>query len=256
MSDFKLNVKDYLDRINYHGKTEVSADTLRALHIAHTLNVPFENLDVYDRKPILLDKESLYKKIVHNKRGGYCFEMNGLFSAVLKELGFKVSDLLARGAYQGIFTAKLHQALLVEIEDERWLVDVGFGNEGLTAPLLLQEGIDQPQFTQTYRLLKEPKLGYVLQRKTGDGYADQYAFTLDARCPEDFLVSNHFTATYPDSFFVTTRFCTMPTEKGRITLTEEHFINVENGQVFETKITTEAEFNKYLKEYFGLVTCP
>src|SRR5690554_2922341 len=90
-------VDAYFARINYQGDTDVSAQTLHALHAAHTLNIPFENLDVFLGKPILLDQDSLYKKIIQNKRGGYCFEMNGLFSIVLKELGFKVTDLLARG---------------------------------------------------------------------------------------------------------------------------------------------------------------
>ncbi|WP_041276067.1 arylamine N-acetyltransferase family protein [Desulfosporosinus acidiphilus] len=247
------NIDAYLERINYEGNVDVSYETLYALHTSHTLNVPFENLDVYNRKPILLDTESLYKKIVENKRGGYCFEMNGLFSYILKELGFKVTDLLARGTTDGkTFLAKLHQLLMVEIDDKRWLVDVGYGNNGITAPLLLEEGLEQRQFAHTYRLLNDPKFGYVLQYKVKDEYQYLYAFTLDECYPMDFLMSNHFTATYPDSLFLKMKFCTMPTKEGRITLTDNHFKVLENGKVCEQNVANDGEFNELLKKHFQL----
>ncbi|UWG95456.1 arylamine N-acetyltransferase [Dehalobacter sp. DCM] len=243
---------DYFKRINYTGSTDVSSETLYGLHTCHTLNVPFENLDVYNQKPIFLDKESLYKKIVHNKRGGYCFEMNGLFSFVLKELGFKVTDLLARVHYGDTFGPKVHQALLVEIQDEKWLVDVGFGRDGIIAPLLIQVGIDQQQFTQTYRLLTDPEFGFVLQIKIGDNYCPMYAFKPEACYPVDFMVSSHFTSTSPTSIFVIKMFCTKPTPEGRITLVGDTLKVTTNGQVFESTIENEAEYHRLLKEYFAL----
>lgn len=243
----------YLERIKYEGKTDVSYGTLYGLHIAHTLNLPFENLDVYYRKPILLDRESLYKKIVENKRGGYCFEMNGLFSIILKELGFKVTDLLARVTRDGkTYPAKTHQVLMVEIDDKRWLVDVGFGMNGITAPLLLEKEVNQQQFNHTYRLLKDSKLGYVLQNKEENGYSYMYAFTLDECYPADYIMANFFTSNFPESSFRKRKFCTMPTRTGRITLTDEHFKVIENGQVSETKLSSDVEFNVRLKKYFGL----
>ncbi|MGC7871952.1 arylamine N-acetyltransferase family protein [Desulfosporosinus sp. SYSU MS00001] len=247
------NIDAYLERIKYEGKVDVSYETLYALHTSHTLNVPFENLDVYNRTPILLDPGSLYEKIVKNKRGGYCFEMNGLFSFILKELGFKVTDLLARGTTDGkTYFAKLHQMMMVEIDNKRWLVDVGYGKNGITAPLLLQEGVDQRQFTHTYRLLKDPKFGFVLQYKVEDRYQYLYAFTLDECYPMDFQMSNHFTATYPDSLFLKMKFCTMPTKEGRITLTDDHFKVIANGKVFERHIENDSEFNELLNKHFKL----
>ncbi|MCR4434729.1 MAG: arylamine N-acetyltransferase [Clostridiales bacterium] len=253
MSNQFLSIDAYLERIKYEGKTDVSYETLYGLHTSHTLNVPFENLDVYFKKPILLDRDSLFKKIVENKRGGYCFEMNGIFSFVLQELGFKVTNLLARGTMDGkTYFAKTHQVLMVEIGEKRWLADVGFGNDGITAPVLLEEGIDQQQFTHTFRLLKDPKFGYVLQNKVGDEYRYMYAFTLEECYPADYLMSNHFTATFPGSFFTTMKMCTMPTIKGRITLTDRNFKILENGQVSEKKLSSDAEFDEILKKYFGL----
>lgn len=253
VSDDLFNISDYLKRIKYEGKTDISYETLYNLHVGHTLSIPFENLNVYYRKPIFLDRESLYKKIVENRRGGYCFEMNGLFSFILKELGFKVTDLLARVSVdENVYSAKTHQVLMVEIGEKRWLVDVGFGRNGITAPLLLEEGIDQSQFNDIYRVIKDPKFGYVLQEKIDNKYVSMYAFTLDQCYPADYIMSNHFTSSFPDSLFLKTQFCTMPTKEGRITLTGEHFKIIKNGQVSEKKIFNDAEFNELLKKYFDV----
>lgn len=253
MTDGLLNLDPYLERTGYTGGTDISEETLRELHIAHTLNIPFENLDVYYGKPVLLDEVSLFNKIVKNRRGGYCFEMNGLFSFVLQRLGFKVTDLLARGTMDGIkFSAKTHQVLLVENGDRRWLADVGFGNDGIIAPLLLQDNLDQRQFAHTYRLIKNPTFGYVLQKKKANKYICLYAFTLNRCYPEDFLMSNHFTATFPESFFAKMRMCTMPTKEGRITLTDTRFKIIRNGNTAEKAIENDDEFNAVLKKHFNL----
>jgi N-hydroxyarylamine O-acetyltransferase len=230
-----------------------SVETLRALHIAHTLNVPFENLDVFYRRPILLDGASLYKKIVEKRRGGYCFEMNGIFSLVLQQMGFNVTNLLAKVTIDGLhYTTKTHQAILVEIDGVQWLADVGFGNEGIISPLILKENREQKQFAHAYRLTTHPALGYVLEKKDEAGYHPLYAFTLDACSPEDFLMSNHFTSTFPESFFLTMRMCTMPTKEGRITLTDSRFKVVAHNNVSELPIANEDEFKAVLKEHFGL----
>lgn len=246
-------IKKYLERIKYEGSLEVSYETLYGIHVGHALNIPFENLDVYDKKPILLDKETLFKKIVENGRGGYCFEMNGLLSMVLKELGFQVTDLLARACLDGkVFFAKLHHVMLVEIDDKKWLVDVGFGGEGITTPVLIQEGIDQKQFVNTYRIVTDPVFGYVLQRKAQDDYINIYAFHTEGCIPVDYVVANHFTSTFPESFFLKERFCTIPTDKGRITLTQEHFKVIEGDKITETKVADEKEFYELLKLHFKI----
>jgi N-hydroxyarylamine O-acetyltransferase len=248
---FDLN--SYFKRINYNGSTDVSEGTLRDLHIAHTLSVPFENLDVFYRRPILLDETSLYKKIVKEKRGGYCFEMNGIFSLVLQKMGFKVTNLLARVTINGTqYTTKTHQAILVETGGIRWLADVGFGNDGIIAPLVLEENTEQQQFAHTYRLTNHSAFGYLLQKKEQDRYNPLYAFTLEECFPEDFLMSNHFTSTFPGSFFLTMRMCTIPTKGGRITLTDSHFKVVKENDVLDKPIADESEFTTLSKEHFDL----
>jgi len=253
MNSAIFDLDSYFKRVNYNGSTDINEGTIRDLHIAHTLNVPFENLDVFYRRPILLDETSLHKKIVEQKRGGYCFEMNGIFSLVLQKMGFKVKNLLARVIInESQYTTKTHQAILVETGGKQWLADVGFGNDGIIAPLILEENTEQKQFAHTYRLTNHSAFGYMLQKKQGDKYNPLYAFTLEECFPDDFLMSNHFTSTFPGSFFLTMRMCTKPTQDGRITLTDSHFKVVKNEEVSDKPITDESEFNTLLKEHFGL----
>ncbi|NLD35861.1 MAG: arylamine N-acetyltransferase [Desulfatiglans sp.] len=253
MTNELLNLEKYFERINYTGGTKATEETLHDLHICHTLNVPFENLDVFYSMPPLLDEFSLYNKIVLNRRGGYCFEMNGIFSIVLKKMGFKVTDLLARVTIDGVnYTTRTHQVLLVETGNTRWLADVGFGNDGLIAPLHLDIEGGQIQFAHEYRVIKETRFGgYLLQKKGGDTFNSLYAFTLEACSPDDFVMSNHFTATFPGSFFKMMRMCTMPTREGRITLTDTHFKVVKNGDISETGLKN-GEFQLLLKQHFSL----
>jgi N-hydroxyarylamine O-acetyltransferase len=254
MADETLNLEKYYERIKYTGSTEATEEALHELHICHTLNVPFENLDVFYGRPPLLDEASLYNKIVLNRRGGYCFEMNGIFSIVLKKMGFKVTDLLARVCIDGVnYTTKTHQVLLVETASARWLADVGFGNDGLIAPLLLDIETGQKQFAHEYRVIRETRFGgYLLQKKGGEAFNSLYAFTLEPCFPDDFVMSNHFTATFPGSFFKMMRMCTMPTKDGRITLTDTHFKILKNGDVSETGLKNGEEFNGILKQHFSL----
>ena len=254
MTDEKFDLDAYLERIDYSGGTAAADETLYDIHISHTLNVPFENLDVFYGKPPLLDEVSLYNKIVKNRRGGYCFEMNGIFSIALKCIGFRVTDLLARVTIDGTnYTSKTHQVILVETGKKKWLVDVGFGNDGIIAPLILDEKGDQKQFAHIYRIMREPRFnGYLLQKKTGNTYNSMYAFTMEECYPEDFIMSSHYTATFPESFFKLMRMCTMPTKEGRITLTDKHFKVIQNGDITESEIKDEEDFNRYLKQYFSL----
>src|SRR5215475_5423928 len=140
-----VNIAAYLDRINYHGPLAPTAETLRDLQVAHLLTVPFENLSIHARQPIVLDDNALFEKIVKTRRCGFCYEANGLFAALLRSLGFDVAMLSARVANaEGEFGPDFdHMALMVSI-DERWLVDVGFGDSFHT-PLLIDKRDEQRQ---------------------------------------------------------------------------------------------------------------
>ncbi len=142
----------YLRRIDYGGGIEPTLPSLQALHLAHATHIPFENLDILLGRSIRLDLESLQAKLVAGGRGGYCFEQNTLFAAVLRALGFDVTLLAARvrfGANRVL--PRTHMALQVHIDNTDWLADVGFGAAGLLLPIRFRDSADVRQFAWTYR---------------------------------------------------------------------------------------------------------
>src|SRR5216684_5534157 len=136
-----MDTRAYLQRINYTGPLDPSAETLRGLQVAHLRTIPFENLSIHSGEVIVLDNHALFEKIVRRRRGGFCYELNGLFGALLRALGFDVTMLSARVANaEGIFGPDFdHMTLLVSLA-ERWLVDVGFGDSFLEPLQLEAEG--------------------------------------------------------------------------------------------------------------------
>src|SRR5690349_12639194 len=140
---------DYFERVDYRGPTEVSLDTLRGLHTAHVFHIPFENLDIHMGRPIKLDPPALIDKLIYHRRGGYCYEMNGLFSLVLETLGFKLDRLFARILFGASgLRPRSHQLSLVYLGSERYLADVGYGTRSLLAPLRFEEGYAEQQYTE------------------------------------------------------------------------------------------------------------
>ncbi len=253
MSGNNPDLEAYLDRIYYSGNTEVSFDTLQRLHICHVTNVPFENLDIIRGKEILIDKDSIFKKIVINKRGGCCSELNILFEYLLKSIGFKVRHLMGRPITDNnAINARIHQLLLVEAEGRKWLADVGFGGNGLIAPLPFEEGIVEKQFTECFRLITDKTQGYILQHKRLEEYYGLYSFTLEESYPSDHMVANYFCSKSPYTIFTRKRFCTRATKNGRITLIGKELKIRHDGESTSMMIEDENEFKWVLKEYFNL----
>src|SRR5579872_1105532 len=187
-----IDLRAYAERIEYKGDFAPTLDTLRAVHLAHATHIPFENLDILLGRPIRLDLESITAKLIHGRRGGYCFEQNALLAAVLETAGFRVKRLAARvrmGATE--VRPRSHMLLLVEAEDERsWLADVGFGGEGLLLPVALKPGQSERHFDWQYRVVMNDGL-YVLQSLRPEGWFDLYCFTLEEQYPVDYEVSNY-----------------------------------------------------------------
>ena len=164
--DSGMDIRAYLDRIGYRGPLTPTAGTLRALQAAHLQAVPFENLSIHADQPIVLDDESLFDKVVSRRRGGFCYELNGLFAALLRTLGFRVAKLSAGVARaDGTFGPDFdHMALLVTL-GERWLTDVGFG-DSFRDPLRLDERREQPEGPRAFRI-DEDGGRFVLLRRDG-----------------------------------------------------------------------------------------
>lgn len=245
-----MDIQRYLERIHYHGPLEPTLQTLRALHEAHLLAVPFENLDIHLGKAIVLDEVSLWAKIVEHKRGGFCYELNGLFALLLRALGFSVDMLSAAvtNSTDGFGPEFDHLTLLVHLE-ENWLADVGFG-EAFRQPLLLQATITQRQAIGSYKLEREGE-SWLYQEWDGD-WKPAYRFTLQPHDLSDFTAMCHYQQTSPESHFTQKRVCSLATRSGRITLSDQRLITTIDGERTEHLLTDE-EYQIVLAEQFGIV---
>jgi N-hydroxyarylamine O-acetyltransferase len=249
-----LDVQSYLQRISYGGGLDPTPQTLQGLQLAHLLAVPFENLSIHAGQPIVLEDEALFDKIVRRWRGGFCYELNGLFASLLRALGFDVAMLSAQVAVTNeAFGPEFdHMALMVTL-DERWLVDVGFGDSFLT-PLLLDERREQVQGERSYQILLDGTYLTVMQRLNGDDWKAQYRFTLNPYQYYDFLKMCHYHQTSPRSHFTRAPICSRATEEGRVTLRGMRLItsSVDVGRQ-ERELRNKKEYEETLRDYFGIV---
>ena len=253
MNDSTLDLDAYLERIKYQGTINVSCQTLQNLHTSHTFNIPFENLDIHLGKPILLEPEALFDKIVRRERGGYCHELNGLFALMLKQIGFSVEYHMARVMYGAkSLRPRTHQMLLVTIDQQQWIADVGFGGHGLIAPLRLESGMVEQQFSEQFQLIKDERYGFVLQSRNQEEWQNLYAFTLETYLPIDYIPANYMASTAPDSLFTQRKICTIPTPQGRIFLVDRKLKITSNGKIQETEAKTNDEYLDLLSKYFGI----
>lgn len=249
-----MNLDAYLERIGYDGPREVSAETLRALHLAHLYTVPFENLSIHAGEPIVLDDRALYEKIVSRRRGGFCYELNGLFAAALRAMGFDVAMLSAGVARPtgGFGPNYDHMTLLVGLE-RRWLADVGFG-DSFREPLLLDERGEQREGSRAYRI-DEHDGDLTLVQRDGDGeWEPQYRFTLEPRVYADYAEMCDYHQTSPDSHFTRNRICSLATPDGRITLSGNRLITT--GPERSERELADAETAAVLRDRFGIVMAP
>jgi N-hydroxyarylamine O-acetyltransferase len=248
-----MNPSPYLARIRYSGPTPPDAGTLRALHLAHMLTVPFENLDIARKRPILCDEERFIHKVVEERRGGFCYELNGAFAALLRTLGFRVTLLSAR-VFRGEDADGPefdHLTLRVDL-DEPWLVDVGFG-DSFVEPLRLIPQIEQEQSAGRFRIQARGKEQLVMQRLDPNGaWKGQYVFTLTPRALADFAGMCHFHQTSPESHFTQNQICSLATAEGRVTLSNHILIVTREGKREERSLT-EVEYTAALRDTFGVI---
>jgi N-hydroxyarylamine O-acetyltransferase len=197
-----LDLDAYLSRLNYTGPTDVSPAALAALHRAHVAAIPFENLDVVLGRGISVDLDRIQAKLVHSRRGGYCYEHGLLFAATLQQLGYPVQRLLARvGSDTSRPRPRTHLVLIVGDGTVRWLADVGFGS-GLLEPLPLQADAAVTQAGWTYRLMQPAAGSWLLQEYADREWTTLYSVSEEPQHLADVVMSNHYTSTWPDSPFV------------------------------------------------------
>lgn len=247
-----VDVAAYLARISYSGPTDPTAANLRALHRAHLFSVPFENLDISLGRTIMAQEEPILNKIVSRRRGGFCYELNGAFAALLRELGFQVTLLSARVARAngGEGPEFDHLTLRVDLE-KPWLADVGFGDSFL-GPLRLEADSEQQDPAGTFRLVQYGTQWLLHRAEPGTNWKPQYSFSLQPRRLEEFAGMCHYHQTSPDSSFTQNRVCSRATRDGRITLSEMKLIVTRNGQREERSLTSQDEWAAVLQEKFGI----
>jgi N-hydroxyarylamine O-acetyltransferase len=253
----KVNLKAYFDRIGFAGSIAPTAATLELLHALHPATIPFENLDPFTGKPVALDQQSLERKLLAERRGGYCFEHNLLFMRVLIELEYEARPLLARviwpHAQDGGATEPTHMLVLVEINGQKYIADVGFGGLTLTTPLKLRAEADQSTPHQSFRLMGgDPE--WTLEVQLGDQWRPLYAFTTANVDEAELGAINARLSTDPASPFTRHLLASVSPSGRRLSLRDNHFsvrpLDAEKQQI---DITTIEEMRAILTGEFGLV---
>ena len=250
-----MKTSDYVTRIGLDGSSlEPNIESLRLLQRSHLLSVPFENLDIHWSRPITLDRERFYAKIVSSRRGGFCYELNGLFDTLLQEIGFKTRLVSARvysGEERGHGPEFDHAAIIVTIDGKDFLADVGFGSFSAEPLVLNTDGVQVDPSGEFLIRKREDDYFEVLRREKGI-WTSEYMFRDVAHDLSDFAEMCDFQQYSPDSHFRKGKLCSIMTATGRKTLTDKSFIITANGQKHETPVDSDAEFYSLLSTEFGI----
>ena len=216
--------------------------------------VPFENLEIHQGKKIVLEENRIYEKIVVNGRGGFCYELNGLFCWLLRSLGFSVSMVSSQvyRSAEDMFTPEFdHMVLIVDLE-KTYLVDVGFGDT-FRNPIALPDGIVE-DISGTYRVqpFGSAPDTYILQKEDNNDWQSVYSFTKNPRVISDFEEMCTFHQTSPESHFTQEIICTMATKNGRVSLSDDFLTNTDGSSKKKTKVDSNKDFKHKLRDHFGI----
>ncbi|MBX7061694.1 MAG: arylamine N-acetyltransferase [Pyrinomonadaceae bacterium] len=250
-----FNRAKYLERIGVNAASlSPTVETLRLLQRSHLLAVPFENLDIHWHRPIVLDVDRFYSKVVGEGRGGFCYELNGLFNELLAAFGFS-TRLISAGVFgaDGVLGPEFdHAAIITTIDEDEFLVDVGFGD--FTAePLRFVVGETQYDRNGLFRIEKTEDSGFLVSKLTADRWKDQYIFKDTARELSEFAEMCDFQQYSPESTFTKRRVCSILTDGGRKTLSDKAFIVTVGDERVEEPIADEREFYRCLEREFGIL---
>jgi N-hydroxyarylamine O-acetyltransferase len=258
-----IDLDGYLARIGLGLLPPITAEGLATVQRAHRLAIPFENLDVRLARGISLDPDHVFEKLVHKRRGGYCFEQNQLFLRGLTALGFDVRPLLARVWLMAAeVPPRTHTLNLVQLPDGPWIADAGFGGS-YTPPMPLIDGAEATAPDgAAFRLVSDPDHGWMLLRnghpattdgRTGDGWQPQYSFTLENVATIDLEMSNHWTSTRHGTRFTTLSVVSSCLPSGFVSLTDRNYTRHNGDQHVETVIESATAYRLRLNFVFGIV---
>ncbi len=249
-----FSLTDYLRRIDYTGTPKADIETVTRMMRRQLFSVPFENLDVQAGKIVSLVPEEIVEKIVGRRRGGYCYEVNGLFAMALDALGIPYQFVAARPMFYPARRPRTHMALVLTLGGERWLCDLGFGSYGIRAPMRLDAlDIDIAQDDDTFMMTLGDDGFYVLRAQVDGQWTNQYAFDLSPQEWIDFVPANYLNSTHPEAIFVRMTVAVLMTETGRKILGGDSFKIVSHGRT-EQRTIAPNELADVLAREFGLTT--
>jgi N-hydroxyarylamine O-acetyltransferase len=248
--NFELDA--YLDRVSFEGVPRANFDTVAGIMRCQLFSVPFENLDVQAGKGVSLEPEAIVDKLVTRRRGGYCYEINGLFAMALAALGIPYRFVAARPMIYPVARPRTHMALVVRLEGADWLVDLGFGANGIRAPLRLDDiGIEVRQDFDSYALDRPNDRDYLLRARVNGEWLNQYQFDLSHQEWIDFMPANYLNSTHPESLFVQKLLVMLQHPEGRTILFDGRLKTIARGELTVQEVAPEA-VNAVLREVFGL----
>jgi N-hydroxyarylamine O-acetyltransferase len=249
------DLEAYFARIGYSGSSAATLETLLALHRLHPAAITFENLDPLLRRPVRLELGPLMNKLVRQRRGGYCYEQNTLFAAVLCRLGYEVTTLAARvqwGVPEAVVRPRAHMLLRIALPSGDFIVDVGFGLLTLTAPLQLRADLEQSTPHGVHRLVRISD-EFQLQAKLAEGWAPVYQLSLQEQAPADWEVHNWFTSTHPDSLFTKSLIAARPVGDLRYALLNDRLsIHHTDGTIERRNASDPSELATLLDNFFDI----
>lgn len=251
-----MDSKRYLERIGIFEDLAPTKESLFLIQKAHLRSVPYENLDILMKKPISLNRDALYEKIVVNHRGGYCFEVNELLGHLLRDLGYEVTDLFGRflRGESGIPMRRHHVLMVRCIDDEiPYIADVGVGTGSPNMPMRMTVGEEVQDGAVCYRFTKHDFFGWVLEDKKQGEWGPVYGFTEEPQAPIDFLATSFWCEHAKESIFNKGAMVSLRTETGRRTIDVDEARIFDGDHVTVLPLETWEEKEKILKEWFGLV---
>jgi N-hydroxyarylamine O-acetyltransferase len=255
VEEMSFNIDAYCSRIKYHDARVPTLKTLQALHWLHPQAIPYENLDPLLGRPVRLDTESLQRKMLDDGRGGYCYEQNLLFAGALRALGFEVTELAARvlwGVPTGMHLPRTHLLLTIMLDGERFVADVGFGGNVLTAPLRLDVSGEQNTPHGPFQLIAMGD-GFILQAKVKGEWTSLYRFDFAEQVMADHEQGNWYVTTHPHSRFLTSLMTARPDEKRRRGLLNNELVIHEQGEeTRKTVLNSASKLRDALINVFGI----
>lgn len=251
-----VQIKQYFERIGYCQAVDTNLETMSGLQWAHITHIPYENLDILAGIPLSLKVENLFQKIIVRKRGGFCFELQGLYKELLESIGFRMVQYSARFMDEpGIVQMRRHRVLVVQIGNRRYLTDVGIRSESPRMPIELVYDTLQSDGVCEYRFQRDDFYGWVLcQKKYEKSWKPLYGFTEEPQIDDDFIMPCFYCEKYPDSTFNKFMKISIFSGESNFTLVDGIFQEYRNAKVqYRKKLTSQSETSNILKIYFGLL---